>query len=67
MDKGIQTSMAQGWLTKIIWMIEWMRAIRLSMKNSLSLFRGPAINMVVSAQGGNRLNLKQSSRRFWSL
>ena len=36
MEKGIQTPMAQGWSTKIISMIEWIRTIRLSMKNTVN-------------------------------
>ena len=36
---GIRTPMAQGWPTKIISMIKWIRTSRLSIKNSLSLWQ----------------------------
>ena len=39
LEKGIQPPMAQGRSTKIITMIKWIRANRLSIKNSPSLDR----------------------------
>ena len=36
MEKGIQTPMAQGRFTTTIWMIQWTRTSRLSIKNSLA-------------------------------
>ena len=39
MAKGIQTLMAQGWSTKIISMLEWIRTSRLSIENSISLYQ----------------------------
>ena len=39
MEKGIQTPMAQGRSTKIVWMIKWIRTSRSSIKNFLSLPR----------------------------
>ena len=36
MEEGIQTPMAQGRSTKIIYMITWIRTSRLSVKKSLS-------------------------------